>query len=65
MQAISIWCNNTYKNYSQDNGLWEGCVLIDDYFGGSCANYYYNLIDPRYSFSTYLTFWACFGLFRS
>ena len=65
MQAVGIWRNDAYKNCSQDDGPWEGCVAMDGYFSGSCANCHYNSMDPRCSFSTYLTFRACFGLFGS
>jgi hypothetical protein len=45
MQAVSDWQGDPCKNYKKDNGPWVGCVALDDFFGDSYANYYFNSMD--------------------
>jgi hypothetical protein len=63
MQAVGDSRDNAYRNYKKDNGPWEGCITLDGFFGDSCANCYFNSIDQRCSFCTYLTLRAFSGPF--
>ena len=34
---------------SRPSGLWTSCVIVEGFFGGSCANCHYNNMAPRCS----------------